>query len=251
MNFDLLGPEFFWTIQIAGGATYAAAGITAFLLFRLLLSLVSATPLDLLKRRAAVFAVIGLPSVPPLIAYQYDLIYFVGSFMLLAKVLLAWTDAFAALAIGVSLQQVLSRRSRVPNILALPFVASICVPVCLILAELAPTYFTFPLPSACEPRPYPFFSTCGYFRYEGFYALGALFILVIVCGLLLSPNSNIIRGYAWLTGVSPYQPTAAPKNEDGPRLDRLPARALVSELDDLEKQMIKHALRSKRQEFEL
>jgi hypothetical protein len=243
---------FIQAIQFAATARSVAIGIAAVLLVWLVSGIVSTGPLHLLRWRMALASWMLLPPLAPVLASElFDINYGISRLDLVFGLCL-WTDVFAALVIGIGIRTILLGRFNSVPLLSLPLVTLLLTGFCYIGAQAVITYGTFPKPLDCNDSPSSPFSVCGYFQYEGVYSLTAVLIIVIVFGALLSPNSNLIRANDSIGRWFGFRQEAAQiahnfKQIKEPRLGS--ARPMHNA--DTQRDAIKTAIRTKREEFEL
>jgi len=200
-NFGLFSPAFFREVQIEIASTYAAITISIALVLWVFVSIVLATPPVILKRRAAVSAWIVLPAVLAYPFYQLSL-----GFLLPAPALshaafnafvflLLWPNVFVALVIGGNVRRELLDSKRVPDPLSLPLATFAFTAVTAGALTLFISFGTLPRPPDCGTPPYPTLNACSYFEYEGWCVGTAWLIFLIIGGLALPADSNLILGY--------------------------------------------------------
>ena len=171
--------------------------MTALILIALFLwvfaSVISSTPIDLLKRRVVVSAWVVLPSV---LAYTLWLPIPDNLPMFMpATTIPLWTEVFAALLVGGVLRRSYFSRSQSPDSLSLPLATFVFTIITAVTLYLFIEYGTFQKPSNCKLDPHPSdFSVCGYFEYEGLYFGSALVLILVFIGIALPaiPTSHAL-----------------------------------------------------------
>jgi hypothetical protein len=267
---EALGADWGWqgplrpVLQVFDSIRWTARAVTLILFAGLIFSLISSASPKLLSRRAIIFAWIALPSIPCFVITLFS--WHFENLLVNALILfsLLWTDVFAAMGIGFSIrpptEAFLFEKSRGLSVLSLPLTVLIVTLLSFAVILLLLQYGSFVAPSSCLPPPYsPPVSTCGFFQYQGFYYTVLVLGAVLICGVILPANSNLIRGYVWLTDrvgrfFSPFdrrinqQPVVSAPIRRFPSVDQSRTKP-----DDQsrERSEIKKALRTKREEFEL
>jgi hypothetical protein len=251
-----LAPNFFREIQVWMSVAYAAYAIVLTLFLWILVSLISTTSVDVLKRRAAISAWIALPSLPPAVVSILGLKPGIVADHVLAGMVL-WTDVYTALIIAVGLRWLMTLD--VPSVRSLPLATLVFTAITFGAGKLFIEYGTFPDALSCDHPPYFPLSGCGYFMFEGFYAALAWLLLLILCGAVLAPNSNLIRGYDWLNARvrrslfffdrrqpdwAVTEPVQEPEAQFAPRSN-------ANKGQEWDKSAIKKAIRVKREELEI
>jgi hypothetical protein len=265
IDLGFLADPGFWRLgQVETSAVAAATTIVLALLLWMIVSFVSAVPLDVLKRRAVIFAWIALPSAPVVLTRL-----FIDTYLLpggaIGIIPIMWTDVFTALAIGAALKRLLFPASKAPEIRSLPLAALVfCVltsgALLLFIEHGIVRHFI-----TCEDRSLPFslFSECDLLIREGFYCTVFATCMLIVCGIALSPDSNLIRAYNMLrvtrrgTQVAPGVKHSAMPPEPaymGP-LNEAPTQGngldTNASSEALNRRAIKKAFTNRRQEFDI
>jgi hypothetical protein len=188
----VLGDPSFWRmVLIARAATYGGTAIVLALSLWLFVTVLSTADPGVLKRRAAIFAWLALPSLP--ICAGWALIpnhAIPGGVFGLA--LLCWTLVFAALSVGTLIQ---SDRKNAPDVLSLPIAALLFSIITFGLFAAFIEYGLLPSLANCDEPIRPL-SLCDLSRLEGLYfSVGAIVILIFM-GIFLSADSHVIRMYA-------------------------------------------------------
>ena len=109
--------------------------------------------------------------------------------------LFLWTNVFVALMIGCVLRLLLSPTWRSPDPLSLPLATLAFTIFTAIPLDLFALHGVLLTPPDCDSPPYSYLSVCGYFQLEGYYGCAVAFILLIICGSVLSINSNLVLAY--------------------------------------------------------
>jgi len=201
INLNWFGPAFWRGLQIEIGAVLMATVISCALALWMFVSMVSATPVAALKRRAAISAWIALPAVIAYPIYKLSFQPWLRGPNLVTiadnvvTFLLLWPSVFVALVIGGADRGRLFRPARVPDPLSLPLAVLAFTVVTAGVLKLFIRLGTFPNFLGCGSPPYPSLGACSYFEYEGFCVGAAWLILLFICGLALPPDSNLILGY--------------------------------------------------------
>jgi Domain of unknown function (DUF4189) len=186
----LADPRFRRLVHVSQVAAYGATAIVAALSLWLFATMLSTTEPDVLKRRAAIFGWIALPSLPICAAWAF----LSGHPILggaLGLTLLCWTLVYAALWIGSLIQ---TDRQNAPDVLSLPLAAFLFSAITIGLFAAFIAYGIVPKPDDCEEEMKPL-SLCGLSRLEGFYfSFGAIVILIFM-GIFLSTETHLVRLY--------------------------------------------------------
>lgn len=169
-------------------ATFAATVISVSFL-RLAVSVVSAAPRSVLKERALICAWVSFPPAVAAAGYYWLpnwLVSIVGPIFLLA-----WTDAFGALALGGMVRKRLSTDWKAPGPLSLPlasfgFGTIATVPLLLYWSYGGLTS------SSCGLPPLPILSICEFLAWQGAYYTAAILFLIFLGGVFLPADSNLI-----------------------------------------------------------
>jgi hypothetical protein len=254
----------------------AAGVVVAALLLWTFASIVSTTPIAILKRKIAILLWIGGPAASTFIPWVFSFFDQAHLFFYAALTSL-WTSVYAALSIGVKWRRWNVSGFPPLDVLSLPFATFSFGTIAFCGLYVYAQYGLIPRPTGCE-APYPAFSVCGYFDYEPMYVVGATLLLLIICGAALPANSNLILGYDRLTafarkgrsGSGPHPPpiihsdhsdqaapgrqTARPANEastDVPSPWDKPPISDHTEEPQLDKKAVKEAFQRKRQQFDL
>jgi hypothetical protein len=245
----------FRAIQIGIGIVFVSIGISLIVLLWILISVVSTTPPHVLKWRISLAAWILIPATPALLSWLFE-VYFGTSPFAVSLGPCLWTDVFAALVIGNGIRRNLLGESRSPALLSLPLANFVFWALSYLAAHAVLTYGLFlTVPEDCVGPASPF-SVCGFYQFDGFYSVGAILIIMIALGAFLPPNSNLIRANnsigQWLRSPrkprnisQSFDPSVDPKTSDA-----RPAQTTVSE-QDAQRNTIKNAVRTKREEFDL
>jgi hypothetical protein len=242
--------DHFRALQVFASVAYAAGVIVLGLFLCVLASIISTTSVDVLKRRAAIFAWIALPSLPTGVVLLFVPEAGIAK-TYVPSILFLWTDVFAALAIGVSLRCLLSSTSKPPSVLSLPLATLVFTSIFYVVGRLFIEYGTFPNTLTCKP-PYSPLSGCGYFNYEGFFGAAAGLILLILFGAALPANSNLIRGYDSINArIFGRRRQAEPAGLEPPEAQSTTRSNTNESKHEWDKSAIKSALKNKRQEFDL
>ena len=187
-----LGPLFaflgrYW--EVFSTLAWFAGAVVAVSLLRLCAWLLSAAPGNVLKERALICAWVGFPAAMAFVAFWT---VFYGPYA--AVPLLAWTDAFGALAIGGVVRKRLSTNWKAPAPLSLPlasFVFGIASTVPLLLF----VFYGGPTSPSCGVPPFPLLSVCGFLYWQGVYFTAAILLLISLCGAVLPADSNLVAAH--------------------------------------------------------
>jgi Domain of unknown function (DUF4189) len=174
-------------------AIYGGTAIVVVLSLWLLATLLSTAQSHVLKRRAAIFFWVALPSLPICAGWA-----FIPYHPLLGghwgSALLCWTLVFAALWIGSLIQ---SNRRNAPDVLSLPLAALLFSIITFGLFEAFIAYGIVSSPADCE-EPMSLLSLCALSHFEGFYFSGAAIVVLIFVGIFLSEETPLVRLYTGL-----------------------------------------------------
>ena len=165
-----LGMDFgrlFRSLGVASALGAVAALIVCGLVLWLVTSIVSSTPIRVLKERAAIAAWIGIPAAVELSLFFWGVMsgastlaisWRLFDFLFLPS--LVWGNVFSALILGGRVRQRLSTKWKAPKALALPFAT---LGFTIIVTLLLRLYIDRGLPWTleCDSPPYPLLSACG------------------------------------------------------------------------------------------
>jgi uncharacterized protein DUF4189 len=189
----MFGASFFRYVQ----TELAISGLAKLILLAcclwLFVSLVSTAPAATLRRTASLSAWIGIPAALGYATPVFDpaFQYVPGS---ICTFLFLWTNVYVALILGGKLRRYFSSTWRAPDPFSLPLAALTFAMVTALAVNLFDRYGTFPEPD-CGLPPYPAFSICHYFLFEGFCFCVAAFVLLVICGAALPARSNLVLAY--------------------------------------------------------
>jgi hypothetical protein len=180
-------------IQVFWVAIYGGTAIVVALSLWLLATLLSTAQSHVLKRRAAIFSWVALPSLPICAGWAFLPYHpLLGDYW--GGALLCWTIVFAALWIGSLIQ---SNRRKAPDVLSLPLAALLFSTITFGLFRAFIAYGIVSSPADCEEPMTPL-SLCALSHHEGFYISGAAIVVLIFAGIFLSEKSHLIRLYTIL-----------------------------------------------------
>jgi hypothetical protein len=195
-DFSWLGPLFeylgrYWsTVYVL--ATFAG-GVASFLLVRLAIAIFSTASTVVLKERSLICAWLGIPVALSL--SDIWKLWYHGPFADLAPfILLMWSAVFGALMLGGRIRNRISVKWKAPPPLSLPLASLAFTAVATVPALLYLVYGGLPR-SSCGSPPYPYLSLCEFLMWQGGYLVAATLLLIIVCGAVLRPDSNLILPY--------------------------------------------------------
>jgi hypothetical protein len=215
-----LGPPFWRGLQVAVGSASLAALILIALLLWIFASAFSSASIDVLKRRAAISAWIGLPA---LLIYTLWIVV-PGSLekttTMQVVVILSWTEVFAALFVGGTLRRRIFVGRRSPDPHSLPLATLIVSIISAGALYLFIQHGIIQRPSGCGSEPYSPLSFCGHLDREGFYVGGALFLVIVFFGIALPADSNLIRANDQLASIARHAVTRAPSAFESDRKQR-------------------------------
>lgn len=239
-------------------------------------SVVWTTPVAILKRKIAILLWIGGPAASTFIPWAFSLLDQAHLFLYAALTSL-WASVYAALAIGVTGRRRTFPKSPTPDVLSLPLATLLFAIIAFGALYAFAQHGLIPNEAGCD-SPHPLSSVCFHLEYEPIYVVGAVLMLLIMCGAALPANSNLILGYDRLTAFTRKgQPafglhsapnihsdnfeqaargsqTARPANEAStdvscPRGN--PPIPDQTEEPQLDKKAVKEAFQRKRQQFDL
>jgi hypothetical protein len=173
---------------------YSAITVALLLFGSVLVSIVTAVPIDVLKRRAAAFTWIGLPSA---VAYPFWINVTLDRLELIPLCIGAfgWTYVFFLLASGITLKRVLSPASKSPDPLSLP-IANLVFTALLFAAGIPFLEFGIVPRKTIEcTGSESALSICGIARSQVFYVMAAATVLLIWVGTVLPVNAYVITAY--------------------------------------------------------
>jgi hypothetical protein len=191
---NFLGPWLNWLPILVISGTAAAITLLP-LVLPLLASVVSSAPPDVLKRRALSFVWIGLPAAIALIALLAGrLERFSNTQLLASAAALQWTQMFAALLIGGALRRRLYNKPA-PHPLSLPLATLIVTVAATAALYVCVRHDLLSIPVDC-PKESDFHLTfCGVFSHLApyFAVIAAVWLIILLCGVALPAESNLIR----------------------------------------------------------
>jgi hypothetical protein len=180
----------YWEVVIT--LAWFAGAVGAISLLRLLAWFVSAAPRNVLKERALICAWVGLPPAMKFVSFW---IGFRGPYSDIAVILLlAWTDAFGALAIGGVVRKQVSKNWKAPAPLSLPLASFIFGTVATVPLLLFWFYGGL-TSSSCGVPPFPLLSVCGFLQWQGVYFTAIILLLILLCGAVLPADSNLVTAH--------------------------------------------------------
>jgi hypothetical protein len=193
-SYPSIDPEYIQRIfEIYLVATYGGTAIVVALSLWLFATLLSTAQAHVLKRRAAGFFWVALPSLPICAGWAFISYHpLLGGH--LGGALLCWTLFFTALWIGSLIQ---SDRRNAPDVLSLPLAALLFSIITFGLVEAFIAYGFVPKPDDCDEK-INVISLCGLSRFEGFYFSGAAIVVLIFVGIFLSAETPLVRLYSGL-----------------------------------------------------
>lgn len=213
---DFLGP--FWrSLQVTGGAAMTAAVILIALSLWIFASFVSPTPMTTVKRQAAVSAWIGISAAPICLLWLADPHNTAGMPLILTVLMVLWTDVFAALTVGGVLRRRCFSGLTSPDPLSLPIATVVFSTITVGALYLFVQYGAINAPSDCGLAHHSPFSLCGWIKYAGFYVDGIVLAIIVLCGIALPADSNLIRANDRLTS---FLRSAFRRDPAYPRSDR-------------------------------
>jgi hypothetical protein len=196
-DFGWLGPVFrFIQVNLVFGWT--AAVVVTGLFIWLFVSVASSTPVPILKHRAVIVGWITIPAVLAGVLFFWGpfLTSFVPYFyfeLFISIFCIIWTDVFTALVVGGIIKQRFSERPP-PAAPSLPFVALAFTALTFAAALLFVNYGHVVEPVSCTGDD-PFPNLCWFQKRDGFYFATLVLICVIVCGVMLPADSNLVFAY--------------------------------------------------------
>jgi hypothetical protein len=192
-NFNWMG-SLFRLMRLWYGSIALTASILIVLFLWTFTSVVSAAPTNVLKRKVVIASWVGLPSAAACtlwlaMPYVPNVMANV-TFVILAAASM-WTDEFAALLVGGLLRRRILAGKRAPDPTSLPLITLFTSFFTIGPVHLFIEHGDLMRPSVCAAETAPLI--CGLFAYDGYIILGALWLIIVVCGIALPADSNLIR----------------------------------------------------------
>jgi hypothetical protein len=178
-------------LHVGWAATYGGTAIVVALSLWLFATMLSTAESRVLKRSAAIFAWIALPSLPICIGWAL-IPYHPIPGGALGLALLCWTLVFAALWIGSLAAQ--SDRGNAPDVLSLPLAALLFSIITVGVSAAFIEHGIVSSPADCTEPMNPF-GLCALSRLEGLYFSIAVILVLFFIGLFLREESHLIRLY--------------------------------------------------------
>jgi hypothetical protein len=197
LNFD-----FSWigglvrAIQVAYSMSVAAGVAVAALALWLFISVASAAPVAVLRRRLVTSAWIATPAVVGGALYFSDLMSGIPFGFSVTALCIVWTDVYAALTLGALIRHRYFAKPTAPA-QSLPLAAAAFTPLMFGALWLFIEYGEFPNIPSCKLDAVEV-DLCGYLQGGGVFVAAILLLCLVICGALLPPQSNLIVGYQHL-----------------------------------------------------
>jgi hypothetical protein len=198
VQWDFSFLKFIPGLQILLASKYFAGLILMGLLLWIIFSAVSTTPSQVLKGRTLITAWIGVPAALAFASMLTLPKFFNGLSLTQVNMTFVWTEVFAALAIGNALRRRFLTNSPSPALLSMPLIVLVFSLITVVTVYEVVDLATFPRPSDCNSLFHATSSLCTYADYQGFVIFGAALIVLILCGLAIPANSNLILANDWV-----------------------------------------------------
>ena len=195
LNFLLVGSSYYRGYRVAVASMFFAIFVVSVLLLWILASIFLATSARAFKRKLAISAWIGGPTVIFFMVWiPFPYLFGTTDFFFPVSLMFLWTNVFAPLSIGVTLRRRLFPRSPSPDPLSLPLATlAFAIPTAGAIYLLI-EFGIFANPGNCA-IPDPVFTACGLYEQEEPILGAAVLLLLTIFGALLPANSNVVLAY--------------------------------------------------------
>jgi hypothetical protein len=190
-SWDFSFLKFIPGLQISLASMYFTILILTGLVLWIIVSVVSTAPFPVLKRRVIIASWIGVPAALAHASMFLFPKYFNGLTLTQMNMTFVWTEVFIALAVGTGLRRRFMAKWPSPDLLSMPLVVLVFSIITLVAVYEIVDLATFPRPSDCISSSLTF-SVCSFFDFQGYLIFSAALVVLVLCGMTIPANSNLI-----------------------------------------------------------